>query len=187
MEEELKKALEILKAGGTILYPTDTVWGIGCDATNSKAVKKVYKIKKRIEEKSLIVLIDEQRKLESYLKEVQEVALDLIKSIDKPLTIIYPNAKNLAKNVIAKDGTVGIRIVKEEFCRQLIKLFDKPIVSTSANISGEESPAIFSKVSDKIINEVDYVVKLHQAEVKQLKPSTIIKLDESGEFNVIRN
>lgn len=186
LEQEINNTLKVLKKGGTILYPTDTIWGIGCDATNYKAVEKIYKIKKRNQEKSLIVLIDEQEKLNDYVENVPEILYDLIDSIDTPLTVIYPNAKNLSNNVIAKDNTIGIRITKDFFCKKLIKLFGKPIISTSANFSGKESPIYFNKISKDIINQVDYVVDLYHDKIKEIKSSTIIKLNENGEFYVIR-
>ena len=187
MIEEIKKAVEVLKAGGTILYPTDTIWGIGCDATNNKAVQKVFKIKERKFAKSLIILLDTEEKLTDYVKEVPDTARDLLGNITTPLTIIYPNAKNLAKNVIAKDKTIAIRIVKNEFCQKLISSFNKPIVSTSANISDGTIPLTFSDISPEIIKNVDYVVDLHKNNIQQIKPSTIIKLEEDGQFTVIRS
>jgi len=145
IELEIEQCLKVLRNGGTILYPTDTIWGIGCDATNSKAVNKIYRLKKRVESKSLIILLDTPEKIKNYVTQVPEIALDLLENIDRPLTIIYPGAKNLAKNVIAEDNSIAIRIVKNEFCRKLIHEFDKPIVSSSANISGEPSPLVFKK------------------------------------------
>ncbi len=185
--KEIFETVKVLKAGGTILYPTDTIWGIGCDATNARAVQKIYKIKKRIENKSLIVLLDKSEKLKKYVKNVPEIVYDLIIMMDKPLTIIYPGAKNLAKNVIARDKTIAIRIVKDKFCQKLISLFDKPIVSSSANISGDTMPLTFNNISDEIINNVDYVVKIYHHRIKEIKPSTIIKLDEKGGYTIIRN
>lgn len=187
MREELIKTVEVLKAGGTILYPTDTIWGIGCDATNSRAVQKVYKIKHRQFAKSMIILLDQEEKLTKYVKKVPETAWDLMKNIDTPLTIIYPHAKNLAKNVIARDKTIAIRIVRNEFCRKLISLFNKPIVSTSANISDEAIPLTFNDISPEIKNNVDHIVDLYKNNIQQVKPSTIIKINEDGEFRVIRS
>ncbi len=187
MQEEIKKAVEVLKAGGTILYPTDTIWGIGCDATNNKAVQKVYKIKERKFAKSLIILLDEEEKISNYIKKVPETAEDIIKNITTPLTIIYPNAKNLAKSVVAKDKTIAIRIVKNEFCQNLIKAFNKPIVSTSANLSDEPIPLTFNDISPVIKEKVDYIVDLHKNNIHHIKPSTIIKLEEGGDFTVIRS
>lgn len=186
MEEEIKKALEVLKEGGTILYPTDTVWGIGCDATNKDAVAKVYKIKEREESKSLIVLLDNEQKLNKYLNDVPGVAWDLIEFTEKPLTIIYPGARGLAPNAIAEDGSVGIRITKDEFCKKLIYKFNKPIISTSANISGKPTPRNFSEIPDAIKKGVDYVVNYRQHEKNNPPPSTIIQLQMNGEFKIIR-
>src|SRR6185436_15905446 len=147
IKEEAKKAVEILKAGGTILYPTDTIWGIGCDATNETAVKKIFEIKKREESKSLIVLIDAAEKLNKYVKDVPAVAWDLVEFSEKPLTIVYAGAVNMAKNLLSNDGTVAIRVVKNDFCVELLRKFGKPVVSTSANISGEETPLSFNGIS----------------------------------------
>jgi len=186
MESEIKNCLEALIKGGTLLYPTDTIWGIGCDATNRQAVNKIYRIKKRLESKSLIILLDEPEKIRTYVEFVPDIAWDLMAGVDKPLTVIYPNAKNLPKNVIAEDNSIAIRIVKNEFCCRLIHEFGKPIVSTSANISGEPTPLIFKNISGNIIREVDYVVNLYQDQFQELKPSRIIRLNEAGEFQIIR-
>ena len=186
MEKEINKAIEALKAGKTILYPTDTIWGVGCDATNSKAVSKVYKIKQRVESKSLIILLDDAAKLKKYVSSVPFSTYDILESVDTPLTVIYPNAKNLAKNVIARDGTIAIRIVKDQFCQELIKKFDKPIVSTSANVSGHPEPYIYSKIFPAIISQVDYVVNINIGLIRSTKSSRIIKIEENGEFKVIR-
>jgi L-threonylcarbamoyladenylate synthase len=186
-EQELWRTVEILRSGGTILYPTDTIWGIGCDATNYKAVESVYKLKHRVESKSLIVLLEDETKLSEYVEKVPDISFDLINSLDKPTTIIYSKAKNLATNVIAKDGSIAIRVTKDLFCRDLIKLFGKPIVSTSANISGDPSPVIYRDVQDDILNGVDYIVNLYQSRMNSSKPSTIIRLFENGEFIIVRN
>lgn len=186
MHEDVKKALEVLQNGGVILYPTDTIWGIGCDATNEQAVKKVYEIKKRADSKSMLVLMENVNLLERYVEEVPEIAYSLIEVTDKPMTIIYPNAKNLAKNLLAEDGSVGIRITDENFSRQLIQRFRKPIVSTSANISGEKSPAVFAEISEEIKEAVDYVVQYRQDDVTPATPSSIIKLGVGGEIQIIR-
>jgi L-threonylcarbamoyladenylate synthase len=150
MNSEIHKIIEILNGGGIILYPTDTIWGIGCDATNRSAVEKVYNIKQREDTKAMLVLIESQMRLQQYITEVPEIAYQLIEVSDKPLTIIYPGAKNLAQNLIGMDGSVGIRIPNDEFCQQLLARFKKPIVSTSANISGTISPVIFSEITDLI-------------------------------------
>ncbi len=186
MKADITKALEVLKEGGLILYPTDTIWGIGCDATNEQAVERVFKLKGRDSGKSLIVLLDSENKLESYLNEVPPIAYDLIEYSEKPLTIIYSGAKNLAANVIHSDGSIGIRIPRHEFCRQLIQRFKKPIVSTSANISGEPAPADFSEISEDVIRGVDYVVGLQQDHRSKTSPSTIMKLEANGRFTFIR-
>ena len=189
MEEiitEINKCIDVLRQGGIILYPTDTVWGIGCDATNEDAVAKVYKLKKREDSKSMIILLDNEAKLLSYVREIPQQAWDLIDFSEKPLTIIYPDAKNLARNVIAEDGSIGIRITKDEFCRKLIEKFRKPIVSTSANISGKTAPVDFSSIDKEIQEGVDYVVNLRQNENTISNPSTIIKLGLRGEFKIIR-
>jgi L-threonylcarbamoyladenylate synthase len=184
--QEVQRALEVLRAGGTILYPTDTIWGIGCDATNSRAVEKVYKLKQRVESKSLIVLLDDMEKLPVYVEKVPEITFDLLNSIDTPLTIIYSNARNLAKNVMAADKTIAIRIVREHFCKELIRSFNKPIVSTSANVSNDPTALMFSNISKEISEKADYIVNLYQNRLNQTKPSTIIRLFESGEYEVIR-
>lgn len=186
MEEEIKKAVKFLEEGKVILYPTDTIWGIGCDATKADSVEKVYNIKERNEKKNLIVLLDSYDKLKQYVGKVPEVALDLINSITTPLTIIYPGARNLAANVIADDGTIAIRIARDSFCIKMIAAFGKPIVSTSANVSGEAAPVGFSKISEKILNKVDHIVNLNRGIVTQTKPSTIIRLQEDGSFDILR-
>jgi L-threonylcarbamoyladenylate synthase len=186
MQEEIQNALEVLRKGGTILYPTDTVWGIGCDARNKEAVAKVFKIKKRAEYKSMVTLVCDDKMLNRYVKEVPEVAWDLIEAADTPLTIIYPGARMLAENVIAADGSVGIRLIKDPFCRDLIHKFGKPIVSTSANISGEPAPSSFNDIKIDILNNVDYIVNLRKNENNDIQPSTIIKVALNGEFKIIR-
>lgn len=186
MKEEIKGALEVLNNGGVILYPTDTVWGIGCDATNENAVKRIFEIKKRVDTQSMLVLVDNEAKIQSYVEEVPEMAWDLIEFAEKPLTIIYPEAKNLAKNLIASDKSIGIRVTKELFSRNLCTQFKKPIVSTSANISGEKSPLNFSEISDEIKNSVDLIVNYRQDELTNPKPSSIIKLGKGNLFQMIR-
>jgi len=185
-DDDIKKACEVMRAGGVILYPTDTVWGIGCDATNAEAVKRVYDIKQREDSKSMLVLVDSDVKVGLYVKEVPSVAWDLIELTTKPLTIIYDNAKNLAENLTAADGSVGIRVTAEEFSKQLCYRFRKAIVSTSANISGEPTPKSFSEISEVIKNSVDYIVRYRQKEKGSAKPSSIIKLDSSGNIQIIR-
>jgi L-threonylcarbamoyladenylate synthase len=186
MKQEIEKALQVLKDGGVILYPTDTVWGLGCDATNESAVDKVNEIKGRAAEKSLIVLLDNDNKLQSYVTEIPDVAYELIEYAEKPLTIVFSGAKNLAKNAINADGSIGIRIVKHDFCIQLLQRFRKPIVSTSANLSGEKTPQFFDEISLSILEAVDYVVDLEQEDRTPKQPSTIVKLGPSGQFEFIR-
>lgn len=186
MQDDIKQALEVLQKGGVILYPTDTIWGLGCDATNEAAVKRVYEIKKRADSKSMLVLMENVNLLERYMKEVPEIAYSLIEVTDKPMTIIYPDAKNLAPNLLADDGSVGIRITAERFTQSLIQRFRKPIVSTSANISGEPAPATFAEVSDEIRRAVDYVVMYRQDDTEPANPSSIIKLGVGGEIKIIR-
>ncbi|WP_306552193.1 L-threonylcarbamoyladenylate synthase [Daejeonella sp.] len=186
LRDDVNKAFEVLKNGGLILYPTDTIWGIGCDATNLEAVEKVFKLKGRSEQKSLIVLLDSANKLQSYVNEIPEVAYDLIEYAENPMTIIYSNAKNLAKNAIAIDGSIGIRIVKHTFCEQLLQRFRKPIISTSANLSGQPSPACFNEISEEIKQGVDYVVNWEQDDTSIKKASTIMKLEPGGLFSFIR-
>jgi len=186
MHDDLKKAVEVLKAGGIILYPTDTIWGIGCDATNKEAVKRIYEIKKREDSKSMLVLMENPALLDRYIDEVPEVAWELVEITTTPLTVIYPGAKNLAQNLIAEDGSVGIRFTKEKFSSQLLQRFRRPIVSTSANISGEKSPAFFDEISDEIKGSVDYIVEYRQDDRTPSKPSSIIKLGTGGQIDIIR-
>ena len=185
LKEEVRKACEVLKNGGIILYPTDTIWGIGCDATNEEAVKRVYELKHREDSKAMLVLLDDVGKLASYV-EVPDVAYELLEVNDKPMTIIYPNAKNLAKNLIAQDRTIGIRITSEIFTKAWLYRFRKPIVSTSANISGESSPKCFAEISEAVKSAVDYVVDFRQEETSNPAPSSIIKLGVGGEIQIIR-
>lgn len=186
LNDQIRQALAVLKDGGVILYPTDTVWGLGCDATNEQAVEKINAIKGRSSDKSFIILLDTDAKLQSYVTEIPEVAYDLIEYTENPLTIIFSGAKNLAKNVINADGSVGIRVVKHDFCEQLIHRFRKPITSTSANLSGEPTPKTFDEISDEIKEAVDYVVDWEQDLNVDKKPSTIMKLAPGGQFSFIR-
>ena len=186
MKEDIDKALNILYNGGLILYPTDTIWGIGCDATNEEAVAKVYNLKKRSDSKALITLIDNPIKLDYYLKQTPEIAWDLIELTDKPLTIIYDDARNLAPNLIGEDGSIAIRVTDEKYSNELCKRFRKAIVSTSANISGEPSPTNYNDISDIIKDGVDYIVKFGQDDLSKRKASSIIKLGNGGEIKVIR-
>ena len=186
MQDEIVKTLEVLRAGGVILYPTDTVWGLGCDATNEEAVKRIFEIKKRADAKAMLVLIDSPGKLQTYVDGVPDMAWDLIEMAEKPLTIIYPEARNLAPNLIAEDKSVGIRVTNEDFSKQLCSRFRKPVVSTSANISGEPTPSNYSQISEEIKSAVDYIVNFRQDELSQPKPSSIIKLGKGNVFQLIR-
>jgi len=186
MIEDIKAALDVLQKGGVILYPTDTIWGIGCDACNEEAVKKVYTIKNRIDSKSMLVLMENAALIDRYVMDVPDIAFDLIELSDKPLTIIFDGARSLAKNLIAEDGSVGIRITTEKFSSELIRRFKRPIVSTSANISGKPSPACFDEIDQEIIDAVDYVVKFRQDDTKRAIPSSIMKLGRGGEIKIIR-
>ena len=184
--EDIKKAVEVMRKGGVILYPTDTVWGIGCDATNAEAVKRVYEIKRRDDSKAMICLVDSDARLQRYVKEVPDVAWDLLDAIVKPTTVILDGAVNLAPNLIAEDGSVGFRITQEPFSKELCYRFQKPLVSTSANISGEPTAQNFRDISEEIIQAVDYVCWSRRQEHKPHKPSSIIKLGKNGEVKVIR-
>lgn len=185
MHREIQKAIEVLKQGGIILYPTDTVWGIGCDASNPEAVQKIYKLKKRVETKAMICLTADDRMLKKYIKQIPPAALDIIDITDIPTTIIYDEPQNLAENLIGEDNTIAIRIPDDEFCYQLLRRFNGALVSTSANISGKPTPKSFKEISNEILKGVDYVVDLHR-EKKAEKPSSIIKLSNSGVVKVIR-
>ena len=184
--DEVKKCIEVMRQGGVILYPTDTVWGIGCDATNADAVKKVFEIKRRSDSKAMLLLVDSADRLARYVGNVPSVAWDLIELSDKPLTIIYDGARNLAPNLIAEDGSVGIRVTQEMFSKELCYRFQKAVVSTSANISGDETPNNFSEINPEIIAAVDYVVNYKQLEKGKAKSSSIIKLTENGTVTIIR-
>ena len=185
MNEAIKKALEVLRSGGVILYPTDTIWGLGCDATNDEAVNRIYEIKQRNDQKSMLVLIDNMAKLDRYVSDVPDLAYDLIEMSDKPLTIIYDKSKGLSENVSKKDSSIGIRITQEVFSRRLIEQFKRPIISTSANISGATSPSCFSEISEEIKLAVDYVVEFRQEDEKAV-PSSIIMLGNNSSIKVIR-
>ena len=186
MKETINEALAVLKKGGLILYPTDTVWGIGCDATNPQAIQKVFELKKRSDSKSLICLVSDFKMLNQFVEEVPEVAYNIIKYAERPTTVIYDDPIRIAENLIASDNSLGIRVTKHPFCKQLVRKFRKPIVSTSANISGEPTPNSFAEISSSILEGVDYVVPLQQQK-KGGKPSAIIKLKNDGTVQVIRN
>ena len=184
--EDIKNACRVMEEGGIILYPTDTIWGIGCDATNEEAVRRVYEIKHRADSKAMLVLVDSPVKVDFYVDDVPAVAWDLIELADKPLTIIYSGARNLAPNLLAEDGSVGIRVTNEEFSKRLCQQFRKAIVSTSANVSGQPSPACFAEISEELKAAVDYIVSVRREETTRSKPSGIIKLGRGGEVKVIR-
>ncbi len=184
--DDIIQSLFTLNHGGVILYPTDTVWGIGCDATNPKAVERIYEIKKRAEKQNLLVLVDSIDMLSSYVHQVADIALQLLYLADKPISIIYPQARNLAHNLVAEDGSVGIRLIRDPFCQTLIRKFGRPVVSTSANISGEITPDIFARVQDEIRMAVDYVVHWRQDDERPAAASLIVKLNGDGTFRIIR-
>ena len=184
--DDIREAINVMNQGGVILYPTDTIWGIGCDATNEEAVRKVYEIKHRIDSKALITLVDSDIKVEFYVRDVPEVAWDLIEFSEKPLTVIYDNARNLAPNLLAEDGSVGIRVTREPFSRELCMRMKRAIVSTSANISGTPSPKNFSDISEEIKQAVDYICTSRQNETKNPPASSIIKLGAGSEVKIIR-
>ena len=184
-EKDIEKCLETLKSGGLILYPTDTVWGIGCDASNEKAVEKVYKLKRRSDEKAMIVLVADERDIMQHVAAPDLSLFDHLDKTTKPTTVVYEGALGFADNLVPKDGSIAIRICKDEFCRQLIKRFRKPIVSTSANISGMPAPKIFNEITDEIKNGVDYIVQHRQQDKISAQPSSLIKWD-NGAVTVLR-
>ncbi len=186
MEKELQQTIEILKAGKTILYPTDTIWGIGCDATNSAAVKKIYALKKIADSKSLIILLDDINKLNLYVVKVPDIAWDIVEYSELPLTVIYPKGKNIAPELMGEDGSIAIRVTKDAFCKKIIYKLGKPIVSTSANISGEPFKGDFSDISEELKQNADYSVNYRQAEKIKATPSRIIQLGLDGDFKFIR-
>ncbi len=185
-KEDLDKAIQCLRSGEIILYPTDTVWGIGCDATNSEAVAKIFALKERADAKSMLVLVDSIPALERVIPEVPDVAYDMIDLAIRPITIIYDDARGVAPALIAEDGSLGVRVTKERFSQDICRILRRPIVSTSANISGEPTPAVFSAISQAIVNGVDYVVNYRQLDNSKAQPSQIIKLGRGGEVKVIR-
>lgn len=185
-KDDLRQACAIMKKGGIILYPTDTVWGIGCDATNAEAVQKIYNIKRRAESKAMIVLADSMSMVESYVQTIPDVAWQLVEVADKPLTIIYDNAKFLAPNLIADDGSIAIRVTNDEFSQALCSQMRRPVVSTSANISGHPTASCFNEITDEIRNAVDYIVKYRQDDNSHPSPSSIIKLGTHGKVKIIR-
>lgn len=186
MNEEVNKALAVLQQGGLILYPTDTIWGIGCDATDGAAVQKVYELKQRDDAKSLIILLAEAKDIFQYVANPHPDIVDIVNHFDRPTTVIYEQAVGLPDNLVNKDGSIAIRIVKDPFCKSLIKRLKKPLVSTSANISGRPSPASFVQVESAIIQGVDYVVQHRQADTTVAPPSRILRLKNDGIMEVIR-
>ncbi len=185
-EDDIKKSLSALKTGGVILYPTDTVWGLGCDATNASAIEKIIRIKSRAEGRSMIILVNGIDMLERYVKEIPQTALQLISVSDSPLTIIYPEGKNLAAGICNEDKSVGIRICNEAFCNELISRFRKPLVSTSANISGRTAPGNFSEIEEILIGSVDYCVTYKQDDRRKYVPSPVISIDKNGILRILR-
>lgn len=184
--QDLRDAVHVLRLGGIILYPTDTIWGLGCDATNPEAVERIYRLKQRAESKSMLTLMQSFGQIERYVQDPEDVAFELMEVADKPLTVIFPGAKGLAPNLIAEDGSVGIRLTREPFSRGLIMGLGRPIVSTSANISGQPAPAVFPEISKEILEGVDYVCKYRRDDLTRHAPSGIIKIDKGGVFKIIR-
>ena len=185
-DEDIKESLTALKNGDIILYPTDTIWGLGCDATNPSAVKKIFKIKSRSENKSLLILVDGEAMLERYVQDIPEIVFELTGVSDSPLTIIYTKGINLAEGVCNVDGSVGVRICHDEFCSELIRRFRKPIVSTSANFSGKPSPKYYGEIEDLVINNVAYVVKYRQDDRQKQSASPVIRIEQNGTIKIIR-
>ncbi len=186
-DDDINTCIKILNQGGLILYPTDTVWGIGCDASNEKAVGRIFELKKRADSKAMIVLVENERSILNYVAVNDLLVFDYIKGIHKPTTVIYPNAKNLASNLLASDGSVAIRICKDKFCQELLSKFGKAIVSTSANISTYPTPLCFNDISLDITEGVDYIVKFRQDETEMQQPSAIVKWDDDGNIIIIRH
>jgi L-threonylcarbamoyladenylate synthase len=185
-EEDIKESLNTLRKGGIILYPTDTIWGLGCDPTNQEAVSRIFNIKSREENKSLIILADSIGMVERYVKEIPEIIYEIVDVSDSPITIIYPNGKNLAPGVCSEDGSIAIRICNEDFCNGLIGRFRKPLVSTSANFSGKPFPANFNEIDKALVDQVDYVVKYRQDDRGKNAASPVIKINSDGTFKILR-
>ncbi len=186
LKEEVEKSVLLLRQGKILLYPTDTIWGIGCDATNPKAIDRIFKLKNRREQKSMIVLLDSADKIKQYVEEVPPIAYDLIENAASPITIVFEKARNLPKKLIASDGSIAIRVVHGDYCVDVIRQLGHPLVSTSANISGEPSPLTFLQISDIIKEKVDYVVDVYRSRIRAIRPSTVIKLEENGTFSILR-
>jgi L-threonylcarbamoyladenylate synthase len=185
-KEEIDRCIKVMREGGVILYPTDTIWGIGCDATNAQAVEKIYKIKQRAESKSMLILTDNARKLEDYSDAVPEIAYELIETSERPLTLVLDEARGIAPALIAADGSVGIRVSKERFSAELCRQLRRPLVSTSANISGSPSPRFFKEIAQEIIDAVDYVADWRRDDETPAAPSAIIKISALGVFKILR-
>ncbi len=185
-EDDLRKCVDVMRKGGIILYPTDTIWGIGCDATNAEAVKRIYDLKQRADSKAMLVLIDDEMRLDRYIDDVPDIAYGLIEVADKPLTIIYDGARNVASNLIAADGSMGIRVTREAFSKEMCRRLGRPVVSTSANVSGAASASTFDEIDDLIKKGVDYVVNYRQDDKAQHKASNIIRLKSDGTINILR-
>lgn len=183
---DIDNACEVLQRGGVILYPTDTVWGVGCDATNPEAVAKIFAIKQRDDSKALITLVPSDSWIERYVTEVPEIAWELLEAAVDPLTIVYDKGRNLAPNLMAPDGSIGLRVTKERYSSELCRRFKRPIVSTSANISGQPAPAIYSRISPEIIDKVDYVAQYRRYDTTEAKPSGVIKISAGGVFKILR-
>ncbi len=183
--DDLRQCVETLREGGIVLYPTDTVWGIGCDATNAQAVARIYELKQRTDSKAMLLLVDCEARVEAYA-EMPDIAWDLITVSEKPLTIIYPKGKNLAENLLADDQSVGVRVTREAFSKKMCEMLCRPVVSTSANVSGEPTPKCFKEISDAIKNGVNYVVQYRQDDTHEAQPSSILKLGIGGEIKIIR-
>ena len=181
----MEKALETIKSGGTILYPTDTIWGIGCDATNVEAINKIFDIKKREKTKSMIILVESEKRLQD-LVDVPEMAWEIIDLSEKPVTLVYDNPRGLPKEILAEDGSIGIRLIKDDFCKKLISKLNKPLVSTSANFSGDKSPMKFSDINPEIVNLVDYAVEENREKVSQYSGSSVIRIWSDGRVKVLR-
>ena len=184
--EDIRTAVQTLRQGGLILYPTDTIWGIGCDAANEEAVRRIFQLKQREDSKAMICLVDSANRMQRYLRQVPDVAWDIVEYADKPLTLILDGAVNLAPSLIAEDGSVGLRVTKENISHELCYRFERAVVSTSANISGEPSPACFEEISDEIKQGVDYIMRSRQNDTSKSKPSQIIKLGLDGQIKIIR-
>ena len=184
--EDIRTAVQTLRQGGLILYPTDTIWGIGCDAANEEAVRRIFQLKKREDSKAMICLVDSADRMQRYLRQVPDVAWDLVEYADKPLTLILDGAVNLAPSLIAEDGSIGLRVTRENISHELCYRFERAVVSTSANISGEPSPACFDEISEEIKQGVDYIMRSRQNDLSKSKPSQIIKLGLDGQIKIIR-